>query len=482
MDFYSVIVILFTSITSILSIGILYYLFTHRLKFPYNNISPFWPIIIIIITVIFQIIELIFLITKKDQKLIRVISFYYFIPVILISLIARSYSVGQCFCYNYFYLSKNYDENKKRNNFNEQYNNKFYKRTFTYPHFFGCVVVIYSIIIILLITNEKPRNFLEIIFKNENNSLPSLILISLLAQGIYWILLLILFSLIARIIRFKLIKDKFYFFIEFFGIGLISLSLLDIKGFSFILIKRSLESYSTLNEIGLVFDFIFYFMIMFLYGLVTWLRYNQYNDNYLDFNEDFISFMTRDVTLRIMKNYISHNHKDKYKFLCFWIDCFLYKDTALIAQNKYNELCSKKKINNQKLRKLSDDLRFNEQEVNFINKNEEHVKEMAKNIFLEYFGLNISYNQSDSQNKSCLFLIEFPPDIHGDIEEMYKKNFERDDLDKIFDEPIKWVGTQLEKIYNEILNDELEKDKIQRVLFFVDIFELNSNSISEKLT
>ena len=480
----TIVVICLTSITSILGTGVFYYLFTHRFKFPYNNISSFWPMIIVIITVIFQITEMILIITKSDNKYVaRTVSFYYFIPVILITFIARSHSVGQCFGYNYFYLSKNYDESKKRKNFNQNYHIKFYKRTFTYSHFFGCVGVIYSIILILLITNEYPRVFLMIIFNYENNENNkkaddnSIFKSSLVAFALYGILLLILFGLIARIIRFKLKKDKFYFFLEFLGIGLISLTLLDIKSFIVIALKKNEENLPTLNLIGLIFDSVFYLFVILLYGLVTYLRKIQYsNANYLDFTGDFTSFMTRDVTLKLMKNYISHNHKDKYKLLCFWIDCYLYKDTAMAAQNKYNELCIKKKITNKKLRKLSDDLSFDSQEVSLINRNEEHVKRMAKSIFLEYFGNNLSYNQSDSHNKSCLFLIEFPPDIYGDVEEMYKTNFDIDNLENIFDEPLKWVGSQLETIYNEILSNEQEKEKIQRVLFFVDIFELNLNS------
>ena len=60
----TIVVICLTSITSILGTGVFYYLFTHRFKFPYNNISSFWPMIIVIITVIFQITEMILIITK----------------------------------------------------------------------------------------------------------------------------------------------------------------------------------------------------------------------------------------------------------------------------------------------------------------------------------------------------------------------------------------------------------------------------------
>ena len=107
-----------------------------------------------------------------------------------------------------------------------------------------------------------------------------------------------------------------------------------------------------------------------------------------------------------------------------------------------------------------------------ISQNEERIKTQARNIFLQYFGNNVSYNQSDSNTKSCLILIVFPADIYDNAEEMFKNNYSTDNLENVFNESLTWISVELENLFKLYITDVDEKAKMEKILFFLDCFEI----------
>ena len=159
-------------------------------------------------------------------------------------------------------------------------------------------------------------------------------------------------------------------------------------------------------------------------------------------------------------------------------DQFLYLEEIYLYYPSRFELfrskhyTSKVPINKKNARKLSDDVTLSSNEEILISQNEERIKAQAKNLFLQYFGNSVSYNQSDSNTKSCLILIDFPIDIYEKAEEMFKNNYTTDNLENVFNDSLSWISAELEKLFKIYITDVDEKKKMEKILFFLDCFEI----------
>lgn len=468
-----ILLIIITSISVISGVLLFIYLYKNKEKFPYNNISSLWERFLIMMTLLCQIAECILIFTSN---LAMIINFYFCVPVVILLMIARSFSIGQCITSYSTFLSTTFNTETKKED-NEIYMEKtFHKRKFLYLYNFILIIIIYCLFFFCLFgsCNEQLKQSLSSysIDYSEETKQDSDSIASNLSIGptVYFILIGILTFMIVRIIRYPLKIDKFNFFVEFWGILLILFLFIDMR--TPILLLFFKETKRTVAFF--FFDSLFYCMIIILYGTLAYLRNKHFNseEDYLAF-QDFNYFMQRKYTFKLFSDYVKKNFCEQYKFLCFWADCIVYKKNAAAAKTEQNIIMQKKKsIVKKNPRKLSDDVTLSSKEEILISQNEERIKAQAKNLFLQYFGNSVSYNQSDSNTKSCIFLIDFPIDIYEKSEEMFKNNYTTDNLETVFNESLTWISVELEKLFKIYITDEDEKKKMDKILFFLDCFEI----------
>lgn len=475
-----IIILVFTSISFLLGISTFIYLYKKRDSFPYNNISSFWERFIIIIVILCQVIECILIMTI-ESILAMTINYYLFVPVVIILLIARSFSIGQCITNNSNCLSNTFNVGITKDDFETNNKKTFYKRKFIYLYHFLLIIIIYCLFFSCVIgayldeLKLSLKSYVEdtssvssndaLFFLNDTDNY------FFIGHLHYLLLFGILTLIIVRIIRYPLKFDKFYFFAEFFGILLIIFLSIDIRTPTLLLFFMEVEE-RTIPFF--IFDSSFYLMIILLYGIISYLRRKQFNsqDHYLAF-QDFSFFMERKYTFQLFSDYVKKNYFDQYKLLCFWADCIVYKKNAAAAKKDQNVIIQRKKtLGKKNQRKLSDDITLSSRDEILINQNEERIKAQARNLFLQYFGNNVSYNLSDSNTKSCLILIDFPADIYENAEEMFKNNYTTDNLETVFNESLTWISVELEKLFKIYITDKDEKSKMEKILFFLDCFEI----------
>ena len=468
-----ILLIIINSISVICGLSVFIYLYKNKEKFPYTHISSLWERFLIMMTILCQITECILIFTSN---LAMTINFYFCVPVVFIVMIARSFSIGQCITFNSTILSTTFNiEIKKEENENIMKKN-FYKRKFLYLYHFLLIIIIYCLFFFCLFGSCKEQliqsmssyetNAQET--KEQSDSIDTNLSIGPI---VYFLLIGIVTFMIVRIIRYPLKIDKFKFFVEFWGLLLILFVFIDIKTPVLLLLffeknQRTIAFF--------LFDSLFYFIVILLYGILAYLRHKHFNfqEDYLEF-QDFHYFMERKYTFQLFSDYVKKNYLDQYKLLCFWADCIVYKKNAAAAKRQHKIIMQKKKsIIKKNARKLSDDVTLSSNEEILISQNEERIKAQAKNLFLQYFGNSVSYNQSDSNTKSCLILIDFPIDIYEKAEEMFKNNYTTDNLENVFNDSLSWISAELEKLFKIYITDVDEKKKMEKILFFLDCFEI----------
>ena len=88
-----ILLIIITSISVISGVLLFIYLYKNKENFPYNNISSLWERFLIMMTLLCQIAECILIFTSN---LAMIINFYFCVPLVILLMIARSFSIGQC--------------------------------------------------------------------------------------------------------------------------------------------------------------------------------------------------------------------------------------------------------------------------------------------------------------------------------------------------------------------------------------------------
>lgn len=440
-------------------------LFNRKKELPYKNISSFWIRNILMISVIYQIVSstlyiLFNLVDFMKDYLYQGRAFIrdYLGVIFIFAVLERCYSLSYCIDYNYDKLSKVFSDTPH----STVLDISFYKRQFDFTKTFLVLCILYSIGFAFIFGYGRNTYY----SKNEDYFeiyVP-------ITSGIYLILICIICHFIYNAVKYPLVHDKIKIKLELYMIGFFFIVFYETRYILFVFLKLSIEEFSFL------LDSILIFFLVILYSVLSFHR-NKYNETYKSiFEEDFISFIRRDISFKIYKQYVLKRHEDEFKYLLFYSDFMVYKDIATYSKQQINQLINEKKQQGTEMthcRKKtisSSELLFDMEEQNYMHDQENNIVLKAKQIFTDYFS---NYERSSNINeKSIQLAIDFPIDIYDKLDELYQNNFAVENIENIFDDASIWVVEKMTKIYEEFKNLKEERSNMERILFFFDSLEI----------
>ena len=397
------------------------------------------------------------------------------------------YCLGESIKYNYLHITRKfYDDNFHEEN-DYQFRNKFYARNFNYFGMFILPLAITYVINIVLIsipfTNCAINTFLysEYPYKielcageaiSEGGAIAYEITGTVIVNAILMLEVCVFVTLLYGVCKYPIDMDKFFLKFEF-------ISLFIIWTFS----NNILLGMSYIVEVEYDIRFHFYIntfrnlAIALVYVYVTFKRRSITSKEIKDLMKDFDSFMYCHVSFTFLRDYIKSCHQEDYKLLSFWIDYHLYKRQTKQFQENIFQMYMKAEDNNKigydnnpANISLSTEQRYD------VYEREDQLRDIAEFMFNDYFVLRGS-NSNTPRSTNGYMNIEFPVDIYEKVEEAYRMNFNVENIVEIFDDAHRYVTTKLFNLFSFFCRDEKHYEKLERVLFFIDFYEIKRISI-----
>jgi hypothetical protein len=261
--------------------------------------------------------------------------------------------------------------------------------------------------------------------------------------------ILVLLTFISLAFRYPIQNDKFYLKKEFLALFITwyaSHNLLTgiIYIFDIKLTVSSILLISTARNL----------MLSLIYGIVTILRRNINNEEIKSIMKDFDSFMYCHVYYSFFKEYIIKYHEDDYKLLSFWIEFNIFKKQYANFRKPISG--SVKAYDSMP---LAEQMRIS-------------LLEDAEMIYTSYFVANRNTASQHGDYNNVNLFIDFPVDIAEKVEESYKKGLEIEKPEEVFDEAFQFVHNKLFNIFLLFCRNKEEYDKLERMMFFIDFYEI----------
>ena len=464
--------IFITALIIIIGIPLFCYLYKKRRIFPYNNATPFWTLVIIFLSILIQILNLCtcLFIPKESQYhfvIMRKITIYLVNMALFIAVLARLYSIKCCIEFNYNKLSTQFSRqslNKK------MFSRTIYSRKFLHFKRFLIIYVLYAIsfFIYFAIVHELRNGqkcldlFIELFYYPQNiNQYDLLNFIDMsIPYVIYTIAFICMIYFVAQIMKYPFKKDKFKFKQEIFSLSIFMYMFFNIKVVFIMFFGNKL-----VDTIYLI-DSVLLLCIILMYCFITIRRYSNFeNIKVDDILNDFDTFTSRDITFKLFKTYVLDNFPQHFTYLSFLFDYFSYRE---IIKKLTNE---RKKFEQHKITNKS------------IKEVELELAKKGKEIYQSYFSnIDLSRNVSNSlvidskvektdTGEVVTMDIPFPIDIYEKVKDMYNSSFSQENVETVYDEPFAWVNQELLKDFEQFRKERDEKERLERIMFFVTIFE-----------
>lgn len=446
---------------------LIYHLNSYKNKHPYKNISSFW-IIATLISIIIQQICSTFIFTLINSPYLQVIHSIIINNVRMICLIMRSISIYHTISYTNHHLSRRFFHDSFHIENDRDFTLIFYNRRFKYIKLF--YILISGLVIAgLICTFIKDRIicYFDLLFNSKQETSDfSLGFVAL--NTIFYALLFIYFYYTISLFKYSLKKDLFKVKYELVGSFIITYLGYNIQDIAFLILKYKVFKMNKFTQF--VFDMIINIGIIILIGVLTILRYLKFKIFSIAHLKDFFFvFLENDIPLKLFKDYIKMNQEDYYKYLNFWVDYYRYISVVRDDMQRIKNI-KKAPYTFFNSRKLSDEVSLSSQDKHIVNEIEKQLQKLAKVLYKDYFFMsNVS-----GDTPSNWLTIEFPTDIFEKIDEQYQRNFLEGHFDEIFQEAFTWVYGKLETIYVTFVTDHNEKDKLEKILFYVYCFEISS--------
>jgi hypothetical protein len=366
------------------------------------------------------------------------------------------YSLAQSIKFNYHHLTKKFYDPKFQNDVESNFRNRYFKgRSYNIKLFIIPMVVILLLcgaIIAIPYTRCALSTTIYSFYKYKLQTCDGEeitnghYLVGGISANIYLMIeILVMLTFISLTFRYPIQNDKFYLkkefvalFITWYGshnifYGLIYILDIKLDGSSILMINSFRN-----------------FMLSAIYGIVTFLRRNINNEEIKSIMKDFDSFMYCHVYYNFFKDYIIKYHEDDYKLLLFWIEYNIFKKQY--AGFKKSPRGSLKVCDSYP---LSENMKIS-------------LQEDAEMIFTTYFLSNKTHSNITNIN----LYIDFPVDIAEKVEEGYKRNFDGEKPEEIFDEAFHFVHNKLYNIFLLFCRNTEEYEKLERIMFFIDFYEI----------
>lgn len=470
-----IIQIIMTSLIFLFGIPLLWYTIKTRSSFPYNNASPFWIIVIVLLSLLIQALNLLFTILINvyiDQNnhstftLIRKNTILITNMIMFITIIARLFSIKCCIEFNYDKLSIQYSrESLSRKTIPKL----FYTRKFIFFKRFLIIFILYimSAFIYFSINFDMTVKDTSIEFLYFNSNITSLspfnyvdIFIPYIIYSTAFVFMVIF---VAEIMKFPLKADKFKIKVEIFGVSILTYIFFNIKVIFILFFGKQINLYNKIYTI----DSLFPLSLIAIYCYITLYRHwNFENIKVNDILNDFDEFTHRYITFKLFKSYVQENFPHHITFLSFLIDYYSYKEIL-------------EKVNSE--RRDNQNITVHKKEM---KKLEQELARKGKEIYLYYFGnIDTSRNATNSLAFESKFEksdtadgvvmdIPFPIDIFEKVKEAYDSSFSQDNVETIYDEPFAWIKQELLKDFEHFKNQREETMGLEKIMFFVTIFEI----------
>jgi hypothetical protein len=416
--------------------------------------------------------------------------------LIIIPLLVRIFSLGESMKYNYHHLSKKfYDERFKENenNFREKYYSKKFHNVKLCVIILVFIFTLFALLYILRFTRCSLFAFVFSFYKQDAGQISNCggdsviyLLTGDLMVNIYSMLENIIFVyLLYRVFKFPIRNDKFYLRLEFISLFIVWFIFHHISlGVFYIADKEvCLEMLYIINSArnGLM---------ALIYFTVSLIRRNISFEELQNMMTQFDTFMHSHVCFSFFLEYVKNNHEEDYKLLSFWIEYNIFKKEAdcMVAKDPRPSYHSSERKNSAKYSYRSQDLgkskesepltMTTEQKRLYIQYEDDlrDIREMAESIYNDYFTHNRTQSLSPSSNS--YMTIPFPVDISEKMEELAKISFNVEELNKVFDEAFNWVSNKLFNLFVIFWKKEEEYKKLQRIVFFIDFYEIKRLAIS----
>ncbi len=399
----------------------------------------------------------------------------------------RVYCLGESIKYNYLHITRKfYDDNFQEEN-DYQFRNKFYARNFNYFGMFILPLAITYVINLTLIsipfTNCAINAFLysEYTYKidlcagepiSEGGEIPYEITGTVIFNAFLMVEVCVFLTLLYRVCKYPIDIDKFLLKFEFISLFIIwTVSNNILLGMSYIIeVDYDIRYHFYINTFRNM-------AIALVYVYVTIKRRSITSKEIKDLMKDFDSFMYCHVSFTYFRDYIKSCHQEDYKLLSFWIEFHLYKRQTKQFQEHIFQLYMKADDNKQ----LASDnnpanISLSTEQRHVVYEREDQLRDMAEHIFNDYFVQNRS-NSNTPITSSGFMNIEFPVDIYEKVEDAYRMNFNVENIVEIFDDAHRYVTTKLFNLFSLFCRNEKQYEKLERVLFFIDFYEIKRISI-----
>jgi hypothetical protein len=409
--------------------------------------------------------------------------------LIIIPLLVRVFSLGESIKYNYHHITRKFYDENFQNEIDEHFKKNYYTRNFYYFRLFILPLAIVYVIFIILLSIRYTECSIDVFIYSEykdsdsycngekvpTEELKNYQITGTIMANVYLTIEIMFFLyLMFRVFKYPIKNDKFLLKLEFkslFIIWYVSHNL--VMGFSYI-------SQQDLS-VGMLFFFksLLNFAIIFVYAYVTYARKKITCKEANEIMKDFDSFMYCHVSFTFFREYIKTYHEEEYKLLSFWIEYHLYKKQTQAFQETIKEMYLKN--DDQKFR-TSDvktlNISLNTIDRQLVYSKEDELREMANHIFQDYFCQIRSNTNSPALTANNFMTIELPVDIYEKIEDAYKINFNIENLIEVFDEAHSYVSTKLYNLFLIFTRNEKEYKKLERVVFFIDFYEIKRIALS----
>lgn len=342
------------------------------------------------------------------------------------------------------------------------------------------ILAIFTIIVFSLFFFESSRCFLVFYASygyetiqacgdlnlNDSHHILSLILL-LFENFIFFLETMIFMTLLYNVLKYKLKSDRFNIQLEIIVIFCIWAFYHNITHGYMIYFQQYDKFY-----IYLFYSFQnLSFNILYIY--LTYTRKKIDKNTFLRVLQNYDMFMQNHLCFSFFKEFIKTYQEEASNFLSFWIDFYIYK----FQVHCYRIYFFNNTNNNNK--------NHSNQMFSEIDREREYltIHQLASHLYQDYFHSNTSTSGSgNSINQShhpSVLNIDFPVDIQENIQEYANKYFDVDFniLSEIYDEAYLYVNNKLYNLYLSMCQDEIEYNKIEKMLSFIDVDEVKESPI-----
>lgn len=475
---------LFILTTSILLIT---YLALNNKILPYKYQSSFWIVIVVILVIIDQLYTLIVnlaIINKKaedDEQRITIanttfiVNNFFIDPLIFISFITREYSIAMSIQYNTDFIKKylnNIKEDKDQSSSvsttEENIKSSFFKKRFRYFQVFIASFGIVSVFFVVVYYTEYLLDCILAMydlfykkskFNSSNNDTLTKVTIGLNIYFILWYALFVFYvTLLFKIFKYNIQKDRLKMKFEFCALLFINYTHFNIKH------VFQLLQYKELNAYFISYDCGFNALIVILYVFLTVWRYCLFKQFSIEkIIDNFAKGRIRDTNniFIFLKTMIIKFNSEAIKYLSFYND---YNNYQRWFKGKNNYLL----IPGNSIIDANNNIII-DNNAGAIKDHVDIISSKAKEIFTKYYTINAS-NLTEARVD---YLIKFPDSINEKARNIITKTaYEYHSYSYCFDEGLNWVKEQMITITNEFKLKRENMNQLERIIFFIDCYEI----------